>query len=1108
MNANRVAYINLYLTADQQRFFKSDMEAEMDLYNNNRRHQPYFFKPYGADLRQDTARVIKTIKDRYKEYKASEDTRATRIREYRARLHNGDITAVSNLTSEYHPFNVDDLNAIRRIMGNNKWVLKAHLIDPFTGLATAVQYITVSNRSWPDIKKLLKTYSKAIAREGIGSDAIGNIVISDVSKIEFKRINRPARMLPNNQRAQKNGRFFPYVNKSNIDMTRYQIISSPDQIELTKEHCIIYALRLLGESKEKLNAITSAFVEGANIAKKELYTIADIIGKNIMLSQYEREGSVRNLMFPKDAHYAETHNLALFENHYFIQEPTIYTMFSIKNYRDLEDEPNNHNIVKIKKGIPETSKNAKRIESLQMIYMMMKNEYFEFEDYVSTLDNAVKVDMCDPLDVDLTNDNNQMLYEYKEKKPRSNNVFFADTESFVSNGQHSPLMMGIMKSNDKKPHISVTTIKEGKNTGSCVFDMLKYAVTNSGDGDITIYFHNLKYDFNVIKQYIHVLDTGICEKDGQLYSVKILYKSKIISLLDSYKMAGFKLADFQGSFDLPEEMNKKEAIGYSYYTFDNYMKRARICDYVEHVKAKDYQTFVLGVHYMENAKVDLNDGTFDALEYYKEYLKYDVLVLCEGMKKMRSALKKITDLDMYDYYTISSISDAYVKKNGAYDGVYGMRGDLRRFGAQNVTGGRVHVNETYKKVIIEEEINDYDAVSLYPSAIVRLCRERGIPMGKAKKLETLDYETIKSYSYAMLKVRINKINKRQQMPMIHKKNDDGTIDYVNESESFVTVIDIYQLDDYIKYHEIEYEILGGIYYNDGFNKKMGDLVEHLFNARLKYKKEKNESLQLCCKLMMNSIYGRSIMKQSKENIVVVENNDKMEEYIYSNFSTITEWEKLNDRQYKVYHDKSDLTYNYSQVGCSILSYSKRIVNEVMDVANNNNINIYYTDTDSLHIINSGIPKLESEYKKIHGRDLNGKNLGQFHSDFNIEINELADIKEYNKKADIACTKVTAYKSCFIGKKFYCDMLKGHNWMTGKTEYGHHVRIKGVTAAGINHKIKEYDNDVFKIFKNMTDGNEETFLLNPGDYCLFEYSTTGVITKKDPFFRTLNRLKQE
>ena len=61
--------------------------------------------------------------------------------------------------------------------------------------------------------------------------------------------------------------------------------------------------------------------------------------------------------------------------------------------------------------------------------------------------------------------------------------------------------------------------------------------------------------------------------------------------------------------------------------------------------------------------------------------------------------------------------------------------------------------------------------------------------------------------------------------------------------------------------------------------------------------------------------------------------------------------------------------------------SKRIMNEVMCTAEDNNIPIYYQDTDSMHIENDLIPLLANKFKERFGRELIGKNLGQFHSDF-------------------------------------------------------------------------------------------------------------------------------
>ena len=368
----------------------------------------------------------------------------------------------------------------------------------------------------------------------------------------------------------------------------------------------------------------------------------------------------------------------------------------------------------------------------------------------------------------------------------------------------------------------------------------------------------------------------------------------------------------------------------------------------------------------------------------------------------------------------------------------------------------------------------------------------------------------------MMKVRITKNNKFQQMPMIAYKKQDGTLDYINNipDGGIVVVIDTYTLEDYIKFHNIEYEIIEGVYYNEGYNTKIGELIKHLFQQRDIYKKEEKESLQLACKLMMNSIYGKSIMKQNKENIVIVDVKD-LDTFILKYFNTIkmmvplntkqieefdtdqTEQEKRENRkQVKVYLASVDRSSNYGQVGCSILSYSKRIMNEVFDIANEKNVPIYYTDTDSIHILASGIKTVEDEYFRMYGKELHGKGLGQFHSDFDITLN-----KKWSKK--VKCENVVAVKSMFIGKKIYCDILEGHDFINNKTIQSSHVRIKGVTKAGIDDCIKnKYNGNVAGLFEDLCDEKEVKFILNPGDNVLFEYSSSGVYLKRGEFPRTL------
>jgi hypothetical protein len=129
----------------------------------------------------------------------------------------------------------------------------------------------------------------------------------------------------------------------------------------------------------------------------------------------------------------------------------------------------------------------------------------------------------------------------------------------------------------------------------------------------------------------------------------------------------------------------------------------------------------------------------------------------------------------------------------------------------------------------------------------------------------------------------------------------------------------------------------------------------------------------------------------------------------------------------------------------------------------------------------------------YNRELEGENPGQFQNDF-----KLFDGKGKDKEK---CSDVSSYKSLYVGKKLYCNMLIGKN--KDKLCFGSHVRIKGVTESGVHHKIKQYNGDVFKIFDNLSKDIEEEFLLNPkGGKTLFQYSTSGVITKVRPMRRTL------
>jgi len=375
----------------------------------------------------------------------------------------------------------------------------------------------------------------------------------------------------------------------------------------------------------------------------------------------------------------------------------------------------------------------------------------------------------------------------------------------------------------------------------------------------------------------------------------------------------------------------------------------------------------------------------------------------------------------------------------------------------------------------------------------------------AKRLLVGDFKDWESKTYSILTVKITKVNKIQQMPFIAHKND-GSILYTNTPPTEPIIIDSITLQDYIKFHQIEYEIMDGVYWNEGGNKKMGEVVKRLFEARLKEKKN-NPALANTIKLMLNSSYGKTIMKKTTtENKIVSASkktynektkkwtkhkNSKFESYIYNNFNTIMKYRKLNENNYEVKKICSDNTFNRGHIGCAILSMSKRIMNEVFDVANDKQLPIYYTDTDSLHCNFEDIHTLEKEYERRYNKVLTGKQLEQFHTDFNL---------------DGAVSEIYATKSIFLGKKSYIDSLESTD-KDGKTITGHHIRLKGITEAGLEHTAKTYSEDkktpdYFKMYEDLAQGTEKSIILNPfnpdknQNKVLFEFKEGKVSTRKE------------
>lgn len=911
--------------------------------------------------------------------------------------------------------------------------------------------------------------------EDYGSDTLNKIKINQIENITISKMEEPKRLFKN-----KDGKFFAYINTTNLDLSKYQIYNQEQAYKIKKrEHCLIQTLILSGVSISIINQIKLSYINGVHIRKKDLLKIASICKRNINIHTINERGYINIQKVKVNDSSIKDIEIALFENHYFLLEDTKYSLFFIKNYSKLFEIENPYSINRIKnvngKNYYYRNKDTNKINSLIVVYNLFKQDYFKKLDLIRFEECSSNIKTRDNIYLDnIENEQRPIKLLNEEEIIETPNIFYADCESFVYTQPHRLYLIGVVSNTNDIVSIFNTC---DSNTEQVVYNFLNI-VSNFSKQNAIVYFHNLKYDYHLLEKYLNIKSKVV--KDNQLYSVKVIFKTSIIEFRDSYKLIPIKLFLFKDNFNLPEEYHKKEAIAYTYYTDNNNNNIVNINEYINLLKESDKSNFLKNMK--SEPTFNNENNTFNPLSYYKEYLRLDCLCLKKGLIEFNKLIIETTNgMSIYDSLTISSLTDKYMKINGAYDDVYEVCGNLREYISNSVYGGRVCVNEKYKKKVIEDKISDYDGVSLYPSSINRLCREIGLPTGEAKRLKGQDW---KKFKYSILTVKIIKVNKIQQMPFISYK-ENGIINYTNNAPKEPIIIDSITLEDYIKFHKIDFKVIDGIYWEGNYNKKMGELINNLFQTRMKYEKER-PALSNTIKLMLNSSYGKTITKKSNTETKIIYNNkdgSNFRDYVYNNFNTIKGWRTLNNYNFEIEKICFDNSYNRGHIGCSILSMSKRIMNEVFDIADNLKCPIYYTDTDSLHCNFNDVSKIEAKYKEVYNKELNGKNLEQFHTDFKLK----------NAYSDIY-----AIKSIFLGKKSYMDYLESKD-INGNVINGFHFRLKGITKEGLENEASKYKNSYIGLYTELSESKKINFLLNPKDKVLFEFKKGNVSTKKD-FYR--------
>tara|TARA_R110000822_G_scaffold1891_5_gene9053 strand:- start:6904 stop:10263 length:3360 start_codon:yes stop_codon:yes gene_type:complete len=977
-------------------------------------------------------------------------------------------------------------------------------MDAISNIANKEYYLTANIEGTPNhitlseqnIKRLSSNFADDINdfTVKLGSDVefVFNLSKSAVIKLTWK-LRKPE--------DKPEGAFFKYYhNLSGFDLTKFGLFEDkPKQYE----NCLYTSLKQSGLSKEKLNSFISIMGGGIYIPCSKLNTICDKLAIHITIRTAREKDS-------KIVHYGnkelEPIKIGLMDKHFFLIEKTPFTNYSLKNYETLKDKKDWNRIIRYKKSdnCYEKTKD-KFIDTFKLYKLLLENKEtllrrIPIQDILATQYHDAKIeDGALEYDETLCTDENILT---KSKSDKHYCVFF-DFETITEGDKHKPYLMCALTEDDKR--ISCFGEECGKN----FLKQLANLCVKLGKEKVLLIAHNTRYDYTFLMDYLYA--NNPCLKGNRLMtgSAKIYSKDNdeiAIKFQDTLNFLVCPLSKFPKMFGIKNVV--KEVIPYRLYTEKNvserFVKIDKCLDILKNEKlfgkfgvktyTKKHLDYFKDISktFMDNAKKwnCVRGDMIDIIEYSKRYCDIDCDILKKSYFIFRGWMLSATKLDLKNYCSIASMSLDYLILNGVFKDCFKLAGTPQQFIQKCVVGGRVQLSNNEKKIRVGN-IADFDAVAEYPSAMFRM---EGILMGKPKVIKNKDINWLMNQDGFFIKVLcVNEPTKNRAFPclsVIDQKT--GSRNFTNKVMGETFYLDKTSYEDCVKFQGLQFEVLSGYYYDEGRNPKLKKVIKHLFDTRIKAKNEIKDGkpfknpIEQVYKLLMNSCYGKCLLKPIPTEKIIKVNKD-FEKYKARHFNYIHSYIDLKNSKLITQVKPINEHFNNVYAGVEILSMSKRILGEVLYCAEDNDIEIFYVDTDSTHIFNKDIDKLGKMFKKEYNRELLGEGMGQFNSDF-----DMAGCKEVHSTMFIG-----------LGKKAYLDVLSGIDKVTGEIVNDYHIRMKGVSKVaiedyGIINDCK-YEDTYMKLYNDETLGFD---LVARGRKCKFEYNPDMTVSSKSEFKRNI------
>lgn len=942
------------------------------------------------------------------------------------------------------------------------------------------EYLTLTNTNKKTIMEGLNDAQLQKVSQ-IDSYAAYDIIIKgDITKLLLERIReRPMRDA---------GAFFDMYHTTELDLTKFGIIKEGN--EIIENHCIIDSLHQLGCSEMILDDLR------INITSSHLpkYAIKKIAEKyDIYITVKSPKNKHRTSYGNKQREIDGTlidnpmYDLGIVNKHYFPIMKVHMTQYALDNYHELMKEENNIDYISRIYGkranghYKMIGSKIKLEDSNRYItsYELINYMYNHKDLFLKPITNCYAI-----MESIIYNKVNHYLnnLEYTEKETKETyNKFIKEIGK-----EKSDYDKQLEKLNDYDvAHCDYETLNEiinGKiiQKEDCICVDLRnskgeliykkryvgsYCSKNMLNGlrsNTQIFFHNASYDYTFLQKHLYsdqcVTKGKRLIQGGYLFTNYNKKKTIKIQINDTYAMINSPLKDFGKLFKL--KVSKAE-ISHKYYNDlvtekiikNKYQEINKACTYFE-VEA-DKMEFLNNIKEW-NLMNPNNEDQFDAMEYRYRYCELDVEVQRQGYDIFSKYIETICKLNVRAFPTLASLADSHLIKDGCYDGVQSLSGVPREFIQKCVVGGRTMSRENKKYHIRNKKLNDFDAVSLYPSAMYRM---KGFLKGKPKVIKNNNFEHYDGY---FVEIIIKSVGIKRSFPLMSYVDElTTTRNWTNEMIGKRMYVDKTTLEDLIVFHKITYEFVKGYYFDEGHNSKINETMKKLFETRSR-EKELGNTIEVVYKLLMNSAYGKSLLTPIDTETKIFKNKEEAFNHMAYNYNSVISANSIHGTNKVMVNVKKPINEHFNRVhcGCEVLSMSKRIMNEVMCTAEDNGLVIYYQDTDSMHLEDSSINKLSKIYYEKYGRELIGKNMGQFHSDFKLNGND---------------KNIISLELLVGGKKCYIDRLQN----TESKEEGYHIRMKGVSNKAFKHACEVNKCNPIELFTRLLNNEVITFDLGCG-----------------------------